>query len=326
MPNELTPPDGQKNWIEQLNLPKIIAGPAGEAISRLIAGAADIPTAWLEQKATEIRDTTDAKTVVSQAMADKVAAKINEDPELLERAKNSFIVKELRKQENKESIAQKSIEYMSRDTTSTDQPKAPEDDWLNVFERYAEQASSEKIQDMWARVLSGEIRRPKSFSLRTLRFISELDQDTAKLFEEYANAIISYHYMAKPQDQESNFGKLIQLQESGLLSEVGGSVRQNFVMGKDGLVLSFGSHWVHIVGIEGTKFHMPCIIVTKIGREVATILRKTLDRKRLDEFVALIPKANLDRIDLGTVSPIRQQIIFYPVETLWKKKPESKIL
>src|SRR5208283_1459027 len=59
---------------------------------------------------------------------------------------------------------------------------------LNIFERYAEDASSETMRALWARVLAGEIRRPGQFSLRTLRFMSELDATTAKLFESYARA------------------------------------------------------------------------------------------------------------------------------------------
>ena len=36
-----------KEVLGEISLPKMIAGAAGEAISRLIAGGADIPAAWL---------------------------------------------------------------------------------------------------------------------------------------------------------------------------------------------------------------------------------------------------------------------------------------
>jgi hypothetical protein len=101
------------------------------------------------------------------------------------------LAKELRAQANKEGVAKKAIEYLSRESEQvSDKPETPEEDWLNIFERYAEDASSEKLRDLWARVLAKEIRKPKSFSLRTMRFISELDSETAQLFQKHSGRVI----------------------------------------------------------------------------------------------------------------------------------------
>jgi hypothetical protein len=49
MANDVVPTGG--SFLDELNLPKIVAGPAGEAIARLIGGAVDIPAAWLNRVA-----------------------------------------------------------------------------------------------------------------------------------------------------------------------------------------------------------------------------------------------------------------------------------
>jgi Protein of unknown function (DUF2806) len=95
---------------------------------------------------------------------------------------------------NKEAIAVRTIELLKdeeKESKPSNQAKQEiDDDWLNLFERYAEVASSDRLRDLWSRVLTGEIRKPQTFYLRTLRFISELDVETAALFEQYAAEVI----------------------------------------------------------------------------------------------------------------------------------------
>ena len=47
-----------------------------------------------------------------------------------------------------------------------------DEDWLNVTERFAEDASTEQMQNIWGRVLAGEIRKPGIYSISTLNFLS----------------------------------------------------------------------------------------------------------------------------------------------------------
>ncbi|MDH8045783.1 hypothetical protein QIG18_27660, partial [Klebsiella pneumoniae] len=75
-------------------VPKLIAGPAGEALSRLIGKAIDIPTAKLEQIGQEIKDKTAAKSLVTKALSDDVAKGVVADKELVQRAADNFLAKE----------------------------------------------------------------------------------------------------------------------------------------------------------------------------------------------------------------------------------------
>src|SRR3546814_13011379 len=57
--------------------------------------------------------------------------------------------------------------------------RSPDDDWMNRFMRFAEDASSERLHELFARILAGEVVRPGSFGAATLRAVSELDQSIA---------------------------------------------------------------------------------------------------------------------------------------------------
>ncbi len=58
----------------------------------------------------------------------------------------------------------------------------PDHDWTARFFNDVQDVSSEKMQVLWGRILSGQVERPGSSSLRTLRVLRDLDKDTANLF------------------------------------------------------------------------------------------------------------------------------------------------
>ena len=57
------------------------------------------------------------------------------------------------------------------------------DEFLDGFESVAKTKSTEYMQRLFARILAGEIRRPGSFSTRTLKVAEQLDRKVAQLFQ-----------------------------------------------------------------------------------------------------------------------------------------------
>ena len=317
MPDEVIPKTEAASWIDSLSLPKLIAGPAGEALSRLIAGATDIPLAWLERKASEIRARTEGMQAVTNAVATEVAATSRKDAALIERATNSLLIKEFRKQKNKEGIAQKTVEYLEQEPMVGEQPAPPDDDWFNLFEQYAEQASSEKLQNLWARVLAGEIRRPKSFSLRTLRFIAELDQETAMIFESHLGAVIAGSFIIKSTDADSDLREVLVLEEAGLLAGAGGFLSKPIELAPGGAYFSYCKKYIRLDGTQGTKLEIPCYVLTRVGRELAALLEPEYDQSQLNKIIAAIPKPGLARIEIGSIFEVDGKRQFFRENTLW---------
>src|SRR5205085_2061582 len=82
-------------------------------------------------------------------------------------------------------------------------------------------------------------------------------------------------------------------------------------------VISYGSRLLIIVGNPETQISMPCVLLTKVGKEVATILSPPFNMDRAKELVNLIPKGNLQEIAIG----ITQGDRFLKQEVLWKADP-----
>ena len=57
-----------------------------------------------------------------------------------------------------------------------------DDDWFDVYRREAVDRSQGDLREAFVRILAGEIQRPGTFSIRTLRVLGMLDQGTAALF------------------------------------------------------------------------------------------------------------------------------------------------
>ena len=96
------------------------------------------------------------------------------DPVILERAKAAMVATAYRHQVNKDAVALKTIETLQTDPPPEDSD-GPSEDWLANFESYAEEASSDQLRTLFARLLAGEIRKPSSISPMTLHFVSMLD-------------------------------------------------------------------------------------------------------------------------------------------------------
>lgn len=140
-----------------------------------------------------------------------------------------FVANEIKKEIN---IA-KSL-FIAEDLLCIDQSEPPqqeiEDDWLSRWRDNASQSSSEKIQDLWGRILAGEIKSPGTFSLRTLEFIKNLSTQEAQdiqtlLSFEFSNIIIKNNngelkYDSEHLDRTLNFDFLVRMQALGLISGV----------------------------------------------------------------------------------------------------------
>mgnify|MGYP000034599927 CR=1 FL=1 len=93
----------------------------------------------------------------------------------------------LRKQQNLEAIIQKSLPYCS----STEVTDKADPDWFSTFTLLAEDVSNKTMQNLWAKILAGEITQPGSFSTKTLKVFREMSITDAKLLSKACSLAIS---------------------------------------------------------------------------------------------------------------------------------------
>ena len=86
------------------------------------------------------------------------------------------------KQRNLSKTILLALRKLPRDSMETP-PKPVSIEFMDMYTPIVENQSTEYMQELFARILSGEIQKPGSFSKRTLRVAEQLDQETARLFQ-----------------------------------------------------------------------------------------------------------------------------------------------
>jgi Protein of unknown function (DUF2806) len=327
MANDIVPepqPGTEGTWdkvieaVGNFNLPKLIAGPAGEAIARLIAGGADIPAAWLQQKAQAIKDKTESQSLVTKTLAGAAAELVKNDPALVKRAAEAFIAKEIGHQHNRETVAVKALGHLKE--TPDAQTTKPDDDWLNLFARHAQEASSERMQDLWGKILAGQLRTANAFSLQTLRFASELDETTASLFEKWSAFIQSAMFLPFPPQDGPSFSELIQLEDFGLLtgvvSQISNQIKDQDVVEHSGIAqlvfFNFRLYRVYLRVKKPFNFNYRCAVLTRIGRELYPITKAPATISIVQKFADECSKNNVLEIGaFNTAYPIQTPIVLW---------------
>jgi hypothetical protein len=201
---------------------------------------------------------------------------------------------EKRKIENRAKATKAAIEELRQHPNRTDAAAEIEDDWLNVYSRLAEDKSSEELQNLFGRILAGEIRRPGSFSLRTLQILATISKDDA----EKLSRLLSYALNGQivPQWVGLAAGPTIAeqlfLQELGVASHAGvvGGMSLNLTVGVGESFIVAGSE--HGIAIQNhaagpVMFTIPGLPLTSSARELLTISRSPATDLGFLKYVAM---------------------------------------
>lgn len=90
--------------------------------------------------------------------------------------------------ENVGEILAKAEQHFSPDEEVSNEPV--DKDWMNRFLDIAETISDDEMRDLWARVLAGEVKRPTTYSLRTLDVLRNITKTEAELIVKSSNYIV----------------------------------------------------------------------------------------------------------------------------------------
>jgi len=108
--------------------------------------------------------------------------------DLIERTGMRLFSQEVRKQQNIESIVDKAYEELKNEESVSNEPV--DDDWIVRFFNSVEDVSNEKLQEIWGRILAGEIREPKQYPMRTLDVLRNITTKEANILEEISFCIL----------------------------------------------------------------------------------------------------------------------------------------
>lgn len=287
-------------------VPEAIRKPFYKAFGDLLGAMVAVPTAKLEQYAQSIKDKTDFKSLISKSLSEKSVEVVCNDQDMVAMAVDACLPDYLRKAKNKRGVADRAAAHLPTMFPGEDPDDAmpPDDDWMNNFTRFAEDASSERLRDLFGRILAGQVKRPKAFSVSTLRTLSELDTDIAEDFLTAWSLSVgdSVDYSSYWQ-RGDGFLLWRRLSEAGLMAQ---NTANRFPPSFNPLFNGNGlwspvraeNNYLVIHFKEEYQSSWEFISFTRIGREIGSILDKPDYEKNMRDMALRFSKDGLTRIDL----------------------------
>lgn len=180
-------------------------------------------TAYEIETIAKSMDATDMLIVYDQ---NGVRVDMGDFTRLMERTATRMMAQEAIKQNNIERVIDNAYEMLATQDECSADPV--EQGWINRFFDSVADVSDEDLQNIWGKVLAGEIVHPKSYSLRTLETLKNLSKHEAELFQKIAPYILSLNgNLFLPSNKELlrksgiTYKDVLTLDECGLINSGG---------------------------------------------------------------------------------------------------------
>ena len=211
------------------------------------------------------------------------------------------LTKENKRLNNVRRVTEKAKACVAADEAVSDEKV--NDDWLNRFNAIIEEISDDTMQNVWALILSGEIKQPKSFSLRTLDVVKNMRKEEADLYVNAMQYMCLDHFVLTETEYGMNLDDVIRLIDMGVMSpdDLERSVSLNKgdnIIGMDHehiLIAKNESEGKILVKFKGRR-------LTKAGEEMENLVKDKKDNLELYKFVAeKLKKAGASQVSIHKV-------------------------
>ena len=211
-----------------------------------------------------------------------------------ERARLREDAQSTRKQNNLETVVLHASNELNDDSEVSDEPV--DDYWATRFFDMAADISGKDMQIIWGKILAGEIKRPNSYSIRTLELLRSLTTQEIQALKETLPYIIvmnSDYFIISVEDilkkYNINFDRISMLVESKFLSPVTLVVEEVHLKGGvDTVQKLFNKNYVICMNCEGEddrKFDLPIYSLTFSGKELVKLLQPEGDKQYMLDVV-----------------------------------------
>jgi len=210
-----------------------------------------------------------------------------------------LLYQEMRKQENIEMVVDKAKTFL--ESEECDNSEDVDEDWVSRFFDSVQDVSNDDMQRLWGRILAGEIKRPKSFSLRCMDTLSKMTRQEAMLFESLRPYIIKYgRTWAIIRDDKLNekykidYGKIISMAECGLMDSSAIMSLTIVVKKPYPLEIVYGGEMLRASSEAERKVVFPIYKLTQTGTELLHILDEKINQDYFQDVAGWLAKRNGD--------------------------------
>ncbi|EUK18398.1 DUF2806 domain-containing protein [Commensalibacter papalotli (ex Servin-Garciduenas et al. 2014)] len=206
-----------------------------ENLDKLLNVQLEKRTNQLKQDSTNISINIDSieKILVQDPTSIDVDVKVRKEPYLnviAHQITENMVQREIQKEINLANTLKVTAEILLQDDGEPPTEQV-EQDWIDRFREVASNTTTEEIQQLWGRILAGEIKSPGKHSLRTLEFIKNLSQKESQQIEKLFSFVIGGNgvvsswewYEVFPRDVlgQLSLDYLYDMQSLGIITGVG---------------------------------------------------------------------------------------------------------
>jgi hypothetical protein len=220
-------------------------------------------------------------------------------------------------QDNIEEITSYAAEELSHEETVSSESVDP--DWIHRFFDIARGISNEEMQMIWGKILAGEVKRPDTYSLRTLELLKNLSKAEAETFVKVAKFGIKVGEMAffinldyLKTNHDVNYLDILLLKELGILN----TESSQFSWSGENLEFKiwYCIYAQHVVLVdykdENPSFSMEVQKFTRIGYELINLIDPIFDLEYVSMFAKYITRGKC-KIMYRKLNPIGATEINY---------------
>ncbi len=236
---------------------------------------------WQTVRVAKAQAKSDSIIAIEQAKTNAIIEGDIEKVQYLEAINERLVNKEKRRQKNIENVV--TVAGTILQTEEKVSEESVNQDWATRFFDIVQDVSDDEMQLLWGRILAGEIKQPKSYSLRTLETLRNMTKEEAEIFQKVAQFILvdqDIAFLFTSFNDLKNFGipycYIAKLIEIGLIQS-GDNVRQQFNANNTSEInktsIIYGNIVMKIDQMPGADlFSFPVRLLTTPGKELARLI------------------------------------------------------
>lgn len=209
--------------------------------------------------------------------SDVLEIKSPDTDSLADRTARRIVYREMSNQQNIENIFAKT--YLELADVKNCSTEPIDRDWMARFVNAAENISDEDIQSLWARILAGEIIKPKFCSLRTLDIVKNMSKSELDDFLEISPYLTTKFLVDEDDISNKKYGKILSLAECGVIN----SNRAGWMVSvtKEKTIIFYSSEYI-LLGItknvSDIKLKLQIYPLTKAGEKLFELSNSKSDK------------------------------------------------
>lgn len=203
-----------------------------------------------------------------------------EKAQYLDRVNERLIIKETKRQKNIEEVVTVAGTILQTEEKVSEKPI--DQDWTTRFFDIIQDVSDDEMQILWGQILAGEIKQPKSYSLRTLEILRNMTKEEAEIFQKVAQFALlqggAFLFSSNDVLEELgiSYSYIAKLIEIGLL-QPGDFVTKNYSSNKTS-DSKFGIKYGDLIiiikqKVNAPKTSFPVRLLTTSGTELVKLIK-----------------------------------------------------